>query len=320
MTVLPRLAGLKPSDLRVIWVWEWQERGALHWHGIVEAPTRAAAAKIYEGFKSLWVRILESVGDRLGIDIAERAEGGTHAGNHAVWKTKPEWARKNPARYLAKYLGKIKTGTETAQKYPPTRWYQVNRRLLSELRDETACVSTATDYGEKDYVLNENKDIPFLERLFGLAHRSAHFPDKCRDGYTFVFYVADQDRKIVEKLMQELGRGQMKSQVKYGHLAKPKMYGLERLGMYPDLVERFSNDLGSYYRGLYHDWVVGLEVPEDDVFWLDHYAHRTLHVAGLGYQVKAPKEAQRALTSQSGNTLEDGGGAIPPDEQTSLFP
>lgn len=320
MTVLPRLAGLKPSDLRVIWVWEWQKRGALHWHGIVEAPTRDRAKLIFDGFKSLWIRILESVGRRLKIDIAERAEGGTHACDHDLWRTRAEWARKNPSRYLAKYLGKLKTGTEIAQRFPPCRWYQVSRRLLLEAREETVSVSTATSRGGVDHEVNPEVDLPLLEKLFGLSHKSTHFPDKVRAGYTFVFYVNDENRKIVEELMQEFGRGEAKNFIKYGSRKKPTYYGLQRLGSYPDLIERFVNDLGSYYRGLYSDWVAGLEVPEEELFWLDHYAHRILHVAGLGYQVKAPEEAKRALTSQNGPKLEVGEGLDAEVEQTSFYP
>lgn len=115
-----------------------------------------------------------------------------------------EWSRKNPSRYLAKYISRLKPKAAICLNYPPSRWYGVSRSLHSELREKTVVALTSDVTGVPDYRLGGDYDIELIERLFSLSHTTRHFPDKVRDGYTFVFYLNDVDRTFVENLMKSM--------------------------------------------------------------------------------------------------------------------
>lgn len=320
LTHLPRLGGVKSADLNTIWVWEWQKRGALHWHCVLEAPSSEAARKIHEGFKALWIRVIESVGKKASVDMAAKNSEYTHAGDYGVWRTRSEYARKNPARYLSKYVGKIKSLPGSDGEYFPSRWYGISRRLHSLCRDMTLSVSTHSASKIPDSEFVEELDASVLERLFGLCNRVVHFPDKVRDGYTFVFYVPEEKREEIMEVARGFCRGELK-RVVISNSGRPKNYqALEAIAKRRCLLERFMGDLGQYYLALYSDWRGGLHVPEEELFWLEHYASELLFRAGYGYQVKCPKEAERHLTGQSGTIMEPPSGADRDWTQFSLLP
>lgn len=320
LTGLPRLWGGKPSDAKWIWVWEFQKRGALHWHCVVQLPSRLQSERIRSGFHSLWVSVLLGAGKRSGVDIAARHEGGTWLDSTDVWRTEAAPARKNPARYLAKYMSKIKIDGRVSSEYPPTRWYGLSRNLHRELPWATYGVQTSTKTGHADCVVDESVDLPLLSVLESLSNCSRHFPDKVGDGYTFVFYVPEEKRDEVVRIMRGFEPGELEDQIRFGGTSRPVYYGLRECAAHPWLLERLLLDVGMYYRCVYESWANGDRVPDSELFWLDHYAHQILHRAGWTYRGQPPERSVVGLPGQSSATMESSDPVPESYDQSSLFP
>lgn len=320
LTHIPRMAGVSASDCRFIWVWEWQERGALHWHGVFQFPSRQAAGLVFDGFVPLWIRVLESVGRRAGCDIAARLHGGTNSGDHSIWRNRAEWARRNPSRYLAKYVSKANKSGAFCENFPPSRWYGISRSLHRELRDATNYVTTSSVTGLPEHQIDETIDLSVIERLFGWSNCTREFSDKVRDGFTFVFYVPDDKIRLVLGLMREVKEGQRIPLMRPRNDFEHRFHYLSKVQNYPVLLERFLNDLGSRLRELFELCREGRECDFEDLVLMDRTAYQVLLFAGLASQVNSPKGAQRELTGQDVGKMES---SQPPEAegvQSSFFP
>lgn len=321
LTVVPRLGRVKSADCKIIWVWEWQDRGALHLHAICEFPTREAAKRVFEGFKGLWIQLLESVGDRCGIDIAARRDFGSHSGDYDKWRTRAEWSRKNPSRYLAKYISRLKPKAAICLNYPPSRWYGVSRSLHSELREKTVVALTSDVTGVPDYRLGGDYDIELIERLFSLSHTTRHFPDKVRDGYTFVFYLNDVDRTFVENLMKSMRGKQEMDPLSLNKLARRKRYPyLDVILIHPRANANFLADIGDFSRELLEIWYEGDEIPDYELEFLNSFAATCLINAGCIDQVTPPERSGAGLTGLKADKIETDTPPLPSFDQPSLFP
>lgn len=321
LTHIPRMCRIRASECQYLWVWEWQERGALHWHCVMEFPSRDIAKIAYQGFKSLWVRCLESVGRFASVDIAERLEGGTHRGNYRVWRTRAEWARKNPARYLAKYMGKVKTPSSVKGKvWPPVRWYGISRCLLGAARALTKNVCSHGLKGSEEHKVTSD-DIGLLERLFGLSSVRRAFPDKVRDGFTFVFYFDEKKHMEVLSLMNEYSARDESVTAEVNRSARrAKVYALTAIGSYPRLLDRFLTLIGDRALSFYGSWVDGQEIPDDELFFLNQAAHSVFLWEGWGYRGQPPERSEAGLPGRGEPTMVS---SSPPSnewDQSAMFP
>lgn len=317
---IPRIAGVKPSECDYLWVWEWQKRGALHWHGVFEFNNKSEARKVHAKFKRLWIRIMESVGQKEGIDIAAKNEFESHSRDYKVWRTRPEWARKNPARYLAKYMAKaVSPKGEKGETFYPSRWYSVSRSLLLKMRKGTvyACVPRPKGC---DHTTVVAADLELIERLFGLSNSVKQFPDKVKSGYTFVFYFPEERHQEVRDIMRSFEKGELEDFVRFGSTSRPIYYGLAECSKHSFLLERLLDDVGPYYKSVYDSWVSGQQVPDEDVFWLDHYAHQILHRQGWSYRGQPPERSGAGLPGQSAAKIDPPTPPIPDFEQPSFYP
>lgn len=125
-TYLPRSCGCSASELKYLWVWELQKRGALHMHVIVECRDRATAEELHDGWEGIWVSALRAADAKAGVDIFERWYGGSWSEDESQWQIKAEFVKKSVARYLAKYESK---GSDGDSKYFPPRWYGISTAL-----------------------------------------------------------------------------------------------------------------------------------------------------------------------------------------------
>lgn len=111
-------------------VWEWQDRGALHQHWCVSAPTYELAQEASFKLKDAWYQCLKEIGIRENIDMFMKE------GRRRTWKSKPhKWiwneqqVKKSVGSYFAKYASKEyaftgKKGDVGNRKcYFPSRWF-----------------------------------------------------------------------------------------------------------------------------------------------------------------------------------------------------
>lgn len=117
-----------------VFVWELQARGALHCHIAVASFNKKQLRALKRRWKRYWCRMLDSLSDVSGIDLYERTNGSTWAGNNAVVRAWAQHVRKSIARYLSKYLskggnslGQLWTPYRLAD-FAPARWFSVARR------------------------------------------------------------------------------------------------------------------------------------------------------------------------------------------------
>ena len=117
-----------------MYVWEFQKRGALHVHFVVELPI-AAAKYVKEHFKDQWNRILRSICKLSGADLFAKTEKYSHSES----KTQADVTvcDREPSRYISKYISKGSHISKAFGQFPPKVWYQISRSLLRRLRDAT---------------------------------------------------------------------------------------------------------------------------------------------------------------------------------------
>lgn len=120
---------------RCFGVWEYQKRGALHLHLVVQAETEEEARLIRQKWKDRWIRILGSVGKRSGVDLFERACGGSWASEKWRTRTDAQKVEKSVGCYLSKYLSKGGDTTRGASVFPPSRWWFCDRALLTQVQE-----------------------------------------------------------------------------------------------------------------------------------------------------------------------------------------
>ena len=321
LTHLPRIARVGVNDCKFLWVWEWQKRGALHLHAVCEFPTREASERVHDGFKDLWIRVLETVGRKSGCDIAARRDVGTHAGDYDVWRTRSEWARKNPSRYLAKYLAKTKKSAKFCEDYPPTRWYGISRALHSLLREKTVYAMTSSVTGIPDHRLGGDYDLALIEKLFQKSHLTRQFPDKIRDGYTFVFYLRDEEVSAVKDLLLSINEDQsMRIAREKMEAPKASYEYLEVIPRYLRTNSQFLASIGEYARDLLEVWYDGGEIPGFELVFLNNFAEYCLVSAGVLDRITPPKRSGVGLMGQSVGRMESLPAPFMENEQQSLFP
>lgn len=115
------------------YVWEWQGRGALHLHYAVHVPDPDQRKLVLLRFRQQWVRLLETVSERSGVDVFARKDGGSWRGLSEYVQAYAQTVRKSVAAYLAKYCSK---GHKTSEAhYYPSRWWGCSRALLHKLEE-----------------------------------------------------------------------------------------------------------------------------------------------------------------------------------------
>lgn len=131
-TYLPRAIGLSAKELRYLWVWELQKRGALHVHIAIELPSVELARELKAAWHGVWVQVLKAASEKADCDLFERRYGGSWAERSDIWKTDAGFVRKSIGRYISKYQGK---GSKGEERYFPPRWYGASSRLRKDLKE-----------------------------------------------------------------------------------------------------------------------------------------------------------------------------------------
>jgi hypothetical protein len=174
-----------------LYCWEYQKRGALHLHYAVVIQGNAARERVLASVKTWWYSALCRVCDRTGVDLFERADGGS-------WRNRPEKIQvdaqvviKSVARYLSKYLSKSVVGKPSSQLYCPSRWFGVSRSLSAIVRERTTEITARITSQRKFRLLVErlNSCVDSAEGVrwkyrdkSGLAEVQVFYPASAREG------------------------------------------------------------------------------------------------------------------------------------------
>lgn len=132
------------SDVMYAWVFEFQNRGALHQHLLVAAPHWGQLLKVAMLFGSFMYNTLSRVSVKAGVDLFLNTEKGRCNREHFEKGINVQWIEKSAARYLAKYQSKVRTKNNANNPHPPVRWWRVNMSALREIRARRESFSVAT--------------------------------------------------------------------------------------------------------------------------------------------------------------------------------
>jgi hypothetical protein len=310
VTVLPRVAGCLPSECRYLWVWELQERGALHWHGALELPDCDRAQITIARFKGIWCDLIDSVSSKSGVDLAERLEGGTHKGDYDVWRVDAQLARESPSQYLAKYLSKDASKVVGENFFFPTRWYGCSRSILAEMRSQTMHFETVRPVGLSHGVLADS-DVDLLQILKEESSFSAFWKDRYADAYTFLFYM--KESKMADVVSKISAASSSKPAPKPSPpkwkptpgIVSPYVVwaSIDRVLLWPVLSERLYLDIGIYYRAQLDLYRNGLPSVWGDMYWVDRHAKYLLYLQSDRSGVNSGSAPVGGLTPDASKTL-----------------
>ena len=117
-----------------MYVWEFQGRGALHIHLVLECRIESAAY-FKAHFKDEWIKLLRDISSDSKTDLF--AKTATYSHNPKKTQADVRVCDREPSRYISKYITKKATNSKGFSRFPPKTWYQISRNLLRRLRMRT---------------------------------------------------------------------------------------------------------------------------------------------------------------------------------------
>lgn len=173
------------------YVWELQKRGALHLHYYLHVPDPVARERILKGFKTQWIKLLENVCTKSGIDVFQKTAAYSHRGHDERIQAYAQEVTKSVAAYLAKYCSKeaSKPNSKVTSSYYPSRWWGASRPLLALLREMTH----TTEVLFASYPKARSKYEEFNSLLEQHSIKGYRYGDKVGFGLNHVFYYRSED-------------------------------------------------------------------------------------------------------------------------------
>ena len=185
-----------------IYTWEWQKRGALHLHMVLHVLDRERGEWIRANLKTEWIRILDSISDKSGVDVYRKNQGFSWVKDKSVVRVDAQWCEKSVAAYLSKYVSKA---TESNKRMPrnafyPSRWYGVSRPLLQLTRELTFKVSLDSLRDRDGWDSYED----CLSLLQSYSLKCYEYSHKVGDGKTIVSYVNNNEQDSIWMSIMDL--------------------------------------------------------------------------------------------------------------------
>lgn len=116
-----------PPIEHYFYCWELQKRGALHLHYCLYCPDANIRSEIIGTFRQWWHDALCKFSDELGVDMFERAGGGSWRGRPDKIRAEAQEVYSSVGSYIAKYCSK--SAGKAFGDYCPPRWSSVSRPL-----------------------------------------------------------------------------------------------------------------------------------------------------------------------------------------------
>lgn len=283
---IQRLVRVPSRDLLWTWVWEFQKRGALHWHAAIELPSPDHVDRLIGGFREAWGGLLELLSERSGVDVFARANGGTWRDRPSYWRVDAQIARSSPSNYLAKYLGKGSDADSTGsrRRFYPTRWYQCSRRLLAELRERTLSFVFSGGAEQPDSL--SEPQLEYLSAVSAASCKAIAFGHPYSSSWTCVFYPAgghNRFKQILESYMNSEKNRELNDRISQSQSKQlfPKLATALR---YPRVAARLYSSIGSIDRTNLSDYERGKPVPVGELEFLEWTADKILFLEGFSLE------------------------------------
>ena len=118
-----------------LYVWELQDRGALHIHIVAGFKDVTAYRRVLEDWHDVWVRCLYRLCEKSGLDVFQREQGGSHYWYPERVQAQSEYTQKSVSAYLSSYLKKCKDKCPAVNWFCPGRWWSASYGLLGKVRE-----------------------------------------------------------------------------------------------------------------------------------------------------------------------------------------
>lgn len=177
----------KRSKARLeFYVWEMQERGALHFHWCLLVTDPQARERIQAEFRLEWIRLLAGIEKRTGISMWGRFASLSDTAKYCLVQCKIETVRKSVSAYLAGYVGgkKDKHKKDRFIPYYPKRWFGISRCLSSVISQYSN--ESTQEYGSYSEAKKAFDEIRRANEDESLTTR--HYRHKIGRGETSVNY------------------------------------------------------------------------------------------------------------------------------------
>lgn len=186
-------------------VWEYQARGALHYHLAVCYQSEDQAVSLENGFKAQWIKVLRSISERAKIDVFRKADGSSWSEREDVVQADSRRLRKSCAAYFSKYASKgygKMVGAEMRKnglvRYCPSRWIVLSRPVSRAIKEQSFAYSVDGPRRKIEELVEHW--LHELEQLDCLRFAYRH---KVIRGETYVFYCNDEEFEIAQKMIHE---------------------------------------------------------------------------------------------------------------------
>lgn len=194
------------QDRKEFYVWEHQDRGALHFHYCIYCPDKKVQEEITRNFKRQMVRLYDGIDKKHDCNLWGRWANKPTRYRVAILQARVEVVYQSVAAYMAGYLGGKKDKHARDSHYPdyPKRWFGVSRPLCALIESYTekeeyefTTIREASETFEKlgDDLLDES-----------LTHKK--YPHKIGEGKTQVFYHTYETQQILWQSRKMLNHNQ----------------------------------------------------------------------------------------------------------------
>lgn len=224
--------------------WEYQKRGALHIHLVVEVPVEVSSY-IQVHFKDEWNRILRKICSLSGTNLY--AKTATYSHKNEKTQADVTICTKEPSRYISKYITKEGCHAKAFGRFPPKTWYQISRSLLKRLKNRTETYEIEGLSYRQSLCLIEN----FKSRIecYNLSgHRRFEGSVLSWHGYVYsdTFDIADWDNRLMKKNRNLISTQAMASRVreavKLCHTTQIRLLGVTHHKTYELMEKRMLSE------------------------------------------------------------------------------
>ncbi len=126
----------KNHNYDCVWVAEYHQDGALHYHLVLGYQDEAIARILRKLIPKWWRKILLDYSEKTGVDLFERRDGGTWKDCPKKPRTQIVKVKKSVSRYMSKYISKGARGNFEDGWMPPACWYHVSSGLRERVLAE----------------------------------------------------------------------------------------------------------------------------------------------------------------------------------------
>lgn len=246
----------KPKNSPVLWffVWELQKRGALHIHLCVHCDDNRELYRLKRRAKDAWIKILESVQERSGVDMFKSEKGFDWRRKKKKIQVDVQKVRKTVGAYFAKYCSK---GSSQAEQHienglRPSRWWGCSR-ALSRLLSASTLSFSSTD------IPQSQADVIVKQAFYACDAESVTYLNACyyTDSVEIISYPGlERGKQIIEELQRN------GAFVRACRVQKHKEQSMEVRQFKRQLRQMWNSNEGR----LRLAEVVGTETPEWEIF------------------------------------------------------